>query len=240
LSRRVIGIHTEGGLAEFLKIPAKNLVRLPENIPFDEGGLAVDAVATPFHAIINRGVLKVGEKVAIFGCGGLGIHGVQIAKVCGASLVIAVDTIDSALERAKKVGADEVINPKRERPIQKIWELTEGRGVDLALEFIGLKETIEQAVGCIRVGGRVVVVGLGPENISLLPPTTFVRSELSLLGSYGSTTSEIQSVIDLVASGKLNLSDSITERFSLEEVNKGLDHLHKKIGNPIRIVIEFD
>jgi len=237
LSRRVIGIHTEGGLAEFLKIPAKNLVRLPENIPFDQGGIAVDAVATPFHAITNRGALRVGEKVAVFGCGGLGIHGVQIAKVCGASLVIAVDTIDSALERAKKVGADEVINPKRERPIQKIWELTEGRGVDLALEFIGLKETIEQAVGCIRVGGRVVVVGLGPENISLLPPTTFVRSELSLLGSYGSTTSEIQSVIDLVASGKLNLSDSITERFSLEEVNKGLDHLHKKIGNPIRIVI---
>jgi 2-desacetyl-2-hydroxyethyl bacteriochlorophyllide A dehydrogenase len=240
LSRRVIGIHTEGGLAEFLKIPAKNLVRLPENIPFDEGGIAVDAVATPFHAVTNKGTLKVGEKVAIFGCGGLGIHGVQIAKVCGASLVIAVDTIDSALERAKKVGADEVIDPRKDSPVKKIREMTDGIGVDLALEFIGLKKTIEQAVGCIRVGGRVVVVGLGPENISLLPPTTFVRSELSLFGSYGSTTSEIQNVIDLVASGKLNLSESITERFPLEEVNKGLDHLHKKIGNPIRIVIEFD
>lgn len=87
--------------------------------------------------------------------------------------------------------------------------------------------------------GRTVVVGLGPEAISLLPPTVFVRSELSLLGSYGSTTLEIQSVVDLVASGKLNLSNSITERFPLEEVNKGLDHLHKKIGNPIRIVIEL-
>ena len=239
LSRRVIGIHTEGGLAEFLKVPAKNLVSLPENIPFDQGGIAVDAVATPFHAITNRGSLKTGEKVAIFGCGGLGIHGVQIAKVCGASLVIAVDTIDSALERAKKVGADEVINPKKEKPIEKIKEMTGGIGVDLALEFIGLRETIDQAVGCVRVGGRTVVVGLGPEAISLLPPTVFVRSELSLLGSYGSTTSEIQSVIDLVASGKLNLSDSITEKFPLEEVNKGLDHLHKKIGNPIRIVIEI-
>ena len=240
LSRKVIGIHTEGGLAEFLKIPAENLIRLPENIPFDQGGIAVDAVATPFHAVTNRGALKVGEKVAVFGCGGLGIHGVQIAKVCGASLVIAVDTIDSALERAKKVGADEVINTKREKPIQKIKEMTGGMGVDLALEFIGLKETIEQAVKCIRTGGRVVVVGRGPENISLLTPTTFVRTELSLLGSYGSTTLEIQSVVDLVASGKLNLSESITERFPLEEVNKGLDHLHKKVGNPIRIVILID
>jgi len=239
ISRKVIGIHTEGGLAEFLKIPAKNLVRLPENIPFNQGGIAVDAVATPFHAITNRGGLRVGEKVAVFGCGGLGIHGVQIAKVCGASLVIAVDTIDSALERAKKVGADEVINPRKESPVQKIKDLTGGIGVDLALEFIGLRETITQAVRCARVGGRVVIVGLGPNEVILPPPTQIVRTELSLLGSYGSTTSEIQNVIDLVASGKLNLSDSITERFPLEEVNKGLDHLHRKIGNPIRIVIEL-
>jgi propanol-preferring alcohol dehydrogenase len=240
LSRRVIGIHTEGGLAEFLKIPAKNLIQLHENIPFDQGGIAVDAVATPYHAITSRGALKVGEKVAVFGCGGLGIHGVQIAKICGASLVIAVDTIDSALKRAKKVGADEVIDPRKDSPVKKIKEMTGGMGVDLALEFIGLRETIEQAIGCIRIGGKVMVVGLGPEIISLPPPTTFVRTELSLLGSYGSTTSEIQNVIDLVANGKLNLSDSITERFPLEEVNKGLDHLYKKIGNPIRIVIMID
>jgi propanol-preferring alcohol dehydrogenase len=238
-SRRVIGIHTEGGLAEFLRAPSKNLVRLPENIPFDQGGIIVDAVATPFHAITNRGGLRVGEKVAIFGCGGLGIHGVQIAKACGSSLVIAVDAIDSALERAKKVGADEVINPRKEAPVQKIKDLTGGIGVDLALEFIGLRETIDQAVRCVRGGGRTVVVGLGPDEVILPPPTQIVRTELSLLGSYGSTTSEIQNVVDLVASGKLNLSESITERFPLEEVNRGLDHLHKKIGNPIRIVIEL-
>ena len=240
LFRRVIGIHIEGGLAEFLKVPSKNLVHLPESIPFDQGGIAVDAVATPFHAITKRGALRVGEKVAVFGCGGLGIHGVQIAKICGASLVIAVDTTNSALERAKKVGADEVINPRRENPVRKIKEMTGGMGVDLAVEFIGIKETIEQAIGCVRTGGRVVVVGLGPEAISLPPPAAFVRSELSFLGSYGSATSEMQSVINLVASKKLNLSESITKRFPLEEVNKGLDHLHQKIGNPIRIVIEID
>ncbi len=240
LSRRVIGIHMEGGLAEFLRIPSKNLVHLPESIPFDQGGIAVDAVATPFHAIIKRGALRVGERVAVFGCGGLGIHGVQIAKICGASMVIAIDTIDASLERAKRVGADEIINPRKERPIDKIKEMTLGMGADLVLEFIGLKETIEQAVGCVRTGGRVVVVGLGPDIISLPPPSLFVRSELSFLGSYGSSTAEIQSVIDLIANGKLELTESITERFSLEEVNKGLHHLHQKIGNPVRIVIGID
>lgn len=240
LSRRVIGIHMEGGLAEFLRVPSKNLVRLPESIPFDQGGIAVDAVATPFHAITKRGALRVGERVVVFGCGGLGIHGVQIAKICGASVVIAIDTIDSSLERARKVGADEIINPRKEKPIQKIKEMTGGMGADLVLEFIGLKETIEQAVGCVRTGGRLVVVGLGPDSVSLPPPSLFVRSELSFLGSYGSSTAEIQSVIDLVAKVKLDLTGSITETFSLKEVNKALEHLHQKIGNPIRIVIGMD
>ncbi|MGB9629415.1 MAG: zinc-binding dehydrogenase, partial [Thermodesulfobacteriota bacterium] len=240
LSRHVIGIHTEGGLAEFLKIHEKNLIRLPLNIPFDQGGIAVDAVATPFHAIASRGALKVGEKIAIFGCGGLGIHGVQIAKVFGASLVIAIDVVESSLEMATKMGADLIINGKNEDPIQKIKKLTGGMGVDLAIEFVGLKETIEQAIESVRIGGRVVVVGLGPEAITMPPPTTFVRTELSLLGSYGSTTSEIQTVVDLIGNGKLDLSNSITERFPLEEVNKGLEHLHKRINNPIRIVIQIE
>lgn len=240
LSRRVIGIHTEGGLAEFLKIPSKNLIALPPHIPFDHGGIAVDAVATPFHALISRGALKVGEKVAIFGCGGLGIHGVQIAKVCGASLVIAIDVSDLALERAKRVGADETIHARDGNLIQKIKALTSGLGVDLSVEFIGLRETIEQAIKCIRVGGRVVVVGLGPEEISLPPPTNFVRTELSLFGSYGSTTKEIQTVISLIGNRILDLSTSITERFPLKEVNRGLEHLYKRIGDPIRIVIQVD
>ena len=237
LSRRVIGIHAEGGLAEFLKVPAKNLIRLPQPILFDQGAIIADAVATPFHAITKRGNLGGGEKVAILGCGGLGIRGVQIAKICGASLVIAIDTIDQTLEKAEKAGADEVINPLREKTVEKIKKLTDGMGVDLALEFVGLKQTIEEAIRCVRIGGRVVVVGLGPEIISLPPPTQFVRTELSLFGSYGSTSLDIQKVIDLVASGRINLSESITEKFPLEEVNKGLDHLYKKIGNPIRIVI---
>jgi propanol-preferring alcohol dehydrogenase len=238
LSRRVVGIHAEGGLAEFLKVPAKNLIRLPENVLFDQGAIIADAVATPFHAVTKRGALQGGEKVAVFGCGGLGIHGVQISRICGASLVIAIDAIDQTLERAKKVGADEVINPQKENAVQKIKEITGGMGVDLALEFIGHRETIEQAIHCVRGGGRMVIVGLGPENILLPPPTHFVRTELSFLGSYGSTNQEIRMVVDLVANGKLKLSDSITERFPLEEVNQALDHLHKKIGNPIRIVIE--
>ena len=240
LSRRVIGIHAEGGLAEFLKVPAKNLVRLPQPIPFDQGAIIADAVATPFHAITKRGNLQAGEKVAVFGCGGLGIHGVQIARICGASLVIAIDTIDQTLDRGRKVGADVIVNPRRENSVQKIREITGGMGVDLALEFIGHRETIEQAIGCVRTGGRAVIVGLGPENIVLPPPTAFVRTELSFLGSYGSTNLEIQNVVDLLAIGKLDLSGSITERLSLEETNKGLEHLYQKIGNPIRIVVVQD
>lgn len=85
-----------------------------------------------------------------------------------------------------------------------------------------------------------MIVGLGPENIVLPPPTAFVRTQLSFLGSCGSTNLEIQSVVELLANGKLDLAGSITERVSLEETNKGLEHLNQKIGNPIRIVVVQD
>ncbi len=88
--------------------------------------------------------------------------------------------------------------------------------VDLAVEFVGLKETIDQAVRSVRVGGRTVIVGLGPETIFLPPPTTFVRTELSFFGSYDSTMLEIQYVVDLFLIGKLDLSDSITIQIALE------------------------
>src|SRR5215212_8358615 len=84
LTRRLIGIQAEGALAEYVVVPAKNLVRLPENVPFTVGAIITDAIATPFHALVDRAVLKVGESVAIYGVGGLGLHAVQIARLLGA------------------------------------------------------------------------------------------------------------------------------------------------------------
>jgi len=149
---------------------------------------------------------------------------------------------DQQLERARSAGADLTLNSKNGSPVTAIREATGRRGVDIAAEFVGLQETIAQANACHPErsegsGGRVVVAGLGPDPITVLPPTLFVRKELALLGSYGFTRRTIEQLVELVATGKLDLSSSITDTFPLEQVNEGLKVLHEKIGNPIRVVI---
>ena len=238
--RHLLGIHLNGGLAEYAVVPAGNLARLPEEVPFDQGAILTDAVATPYHALTRRGRLVKGESVAVVGCGGLGLHGVLLAKLLGAGLVIALDTSPIALERAGERGADVVCRTDREDPLEVIRKATGGQGVDLSLECIGLQQTIDLAVRVLKTGGRAVVVGLGSQNMTTLPPTEFVRRELTLLGSYAFTTREIEELIQLVQKGKLDLSSSISKRIPLEEINQGLEELHQKTGYPIRIVVMMD
>ncbi|HLZ58405.1 MAG TPA: zinc-binding dehydrogenase [Ktedonosporobacter sp.] len=235
--RRIIGIQTDGALAEYLKAPAKNLVHLPDNVSFAVGAIMTDAVATPWHALIDRAALKSAETVAIFGVGGLGLHAIHIARIAGARQIIAVDVRDEQLTRAQQAGATTTINPRHGSPVEAIMDATAGRGVDVAAEFIGLHTTIAQAVDAVAWGGRVVVSGLGPEPITLGLPAELVRKEVSLMGSYAFTKQTIERLMDLVAAGKLALDGSITHTFPLDEVNHALDVLQKKIGNPTRIVI---
>lgn len=234
---KVLGLHIDGVFAEYIKVAARSLIRLPNEIPFDQGAIVPDAVATPYHAITTRGKLRAGETVAIFGCGGLGIHGIRIAKLCGASKIIAVDVSEEALERAREAGADSTVNAASESPARKIRQLTDGEGVDVSLEFVGLQTTIDQSVKSLKMGGRAVIVGVGPQKIETLPPSVFVYSEYNLIGSFGSNIADIEKVIKLVTSGRLDLTRSITVKLPLEEINTGLERLQKKIGNPIRIVI---
>jgi len=237
LERRILGIQANGALAEYLAVPAKNLVRLPENVPFTVGAIITDAVATPFQAMAERAALRAGETVAIFGAGGLGLHAVQISRLLGAQKIIVVDPREGQLKRAAQMGADLTIDPQQTPPVEAIQEATGGLGVDVAAEFVGLQETIAQCVESVVMGGRVVVAGLGADPISIVPPTEFVRKGISFLGSYGFTKRNIEQLVQLAASGRLNLEESITHTFPLEEVNTALEYLHEKIENPIRIAV---
>ena len=238
--RAALGVHFNGGLAEYATVPAKNIAKLTDTIPFDQGAILTDAVATPYHAITRRGKLVGGETVAVVGCGGLGIHAIQLAKLFGASMVIGVDTSEVALGRARERGSDLVCRADKGNAIDIVREATGGLGVDMSLECVGRRKSIELAIACLRPGGRAVVVGLGSEEITTLPPNEFVRGEYELRGSYAFTVREIEEIIRLVAGGKLDISSSITKRISLDEINEGLEALYKKKGNPIRIVVMME
>ncbi len=121
-SQIMIGNHRDGGFAEYVSVPADSIFHLPPNVPLKEASIISDAISTPYHAVVNRGKVKPGETVAIFGCGGVGLSAVQMASVVGAS-VIAVDIFDEKLEMAKKLGARETINGKKRR----MWPRRSGR-----------------------------------------------------------------------------------------------------------------
>lgn len=237
-NQQILGVHRDGALAEYIAVPARNLIKMPDSVPFPIGSVVTDAVSTPFHALIERAKLEEGESIAIYGIGGLGLHAVQIAKIAGAKQIIAVDVLDSQLEKAKTFGADVTINPKFEDPVEAVRKAT-GGGADVAAEFVGLQETIRQAADSVRMGGRIVVSGIGYDALQLMPSYKFVRKQLTLYGSYGQTKNTIERLLQLVASGRLHLEESITHQFSLEEVNTALKHLHEKIDNPTRILINI-
>ena len=235
-NQRVLGMDENGGFAQYVKAPADSLVPLPEGVPFEVAAILSDAVATPYHALAQRGALQSGESVAVFGCGGLGTHAVQLARLLGAGIVIAVDVRAGPLERARALGADEVVNASQDDPAKAVRRRT-GDGVDLAVECVGRAESIAQAVRSLRPGGRAVLVGMGQEPITLPPPARFAWREYAVLGSFGSTRADLDAVVELVRSGRLDLSGSISARLPLAEANRALEMLERGEGDPVRIVL---
>ncbi len=137
------GSSVDGAYAEYVLSPAYAAIPLPPEIPLVEGSIIADATTTPFHAVVNRGQVKPGDAVVVFGCGGIGLNCVQVAAAVGAQ-VIAVDIADHKLEWARKLGAKAAVNPKSVERLDKELRKLTGGGADVAFECIGNPATQEQ------------------------------------------------------------------------------------------------
>lgn len=210
----VLGMARQGGFAERIALPAECLIALPDAVPSPVGAIASDAIATPLHALTTVGRLQLGETVAVIGAGGLGLHAVALARLAGAARVVAVDPSEAARKAAVEAGADAVFDPSAEDdPARALRRLA--RGVTLVLECVGRSETVELGLAVLATGGRLVLVGVGTARPTLPPLARFVGTELSVHGSFGSTPAEIETVLDLIESGRLDVSRSIQRRVPL-------------------------
>ncbi|MFQ5439315.1 MAG: alcohol dehydrogenase catalytic domain-containing protein [Paracoccaceae bacterium] len=230
----IFGIIRNGAMAAQMSAPARCLVALPENIPFEVGAILTDAVSTPYHAVVRRARLEPGEAVAVVGCGGLGSQAIRFCKLFGALKVIAIDRNPSAIRLASDAGADAVIEAGDDAHKQ-VKKLT-GGGVDVAFEFVGMNTTINTAIRSLRRGGRAVVVGIGNENIQLPPIRSFVGNEVELRGSMGLDFQDLKEVVALVAEGKLDLSGS-THAIPMDGVNDALAALAEGRSQHARYVV---
>jgi propanol-preferring alcohol dehydrogenase len=231
------GITRDGAQAEYVVVPARALVALPDSVDFATGAILTDAVATPFHAI-NRNGVSAGQTAVVYGLGGLGLHAVTILKQVVGARVIGVDVLPAARERALRFGADEVVDSSAGKPAAAVREMT-GGGADAAFEFVGAAAVTDQAVKSLRRGGTCTVVGVTPEPLALgLPQALLVAGEVTIQGSFGCSGAELAALVRLVGDGTLDLSGTITHRYALEDFDAALRTLETKEGDPIRVVVE--
>lgn len=227
------GNNIDGSYAEYVLAPANSIYAVPEEIPLEEGSIIADAITTPYHAVTARGKVQSGDNVVVFGCGGIGVNVVQMAAVVGAR-VVAVDLDDARLEWARKLGAAETINPTGEDRVDKLVRKATGGGADVAFECIGLPLTQEQALASTRNGGRLVLVGYSPEDMTLNSGRVMYR-EMEIVGSLGCLASDYPLLLEMASQNKIIVADLVTARFPLEDINVAFDELRASKG--IRSII---
>ena len=233
----MIGKYRDGGYAEFILMPARSVFSLPDAIPFPQGAIMMCSSATSLHAL-SKARLCTGETVAVFGVGGLGMSAIQLAKALGAGAVFAVDINPRKLELAERFGAVP-LNANDFEPVAVIQDLTQGRGVDVALELIGLPLTMQQAVRSLAIKGRAALVGITDKTFPVAPYQEIINKEAEIIGVSDHLAREIPLLTDLVASRKLDLSNVVTRSVPLTApaINDTLDQL-EKFGNDVRVVVE--
>lgn len=234
---QMIGKHRDGGYAEFIKIPARNAFKLPDEISFEVGAIMMCSSATALHAL-NKARLRSGESIAIFGFGGLGFSALQLARALGCGEVYVVEINPAKLASAKKLGAV-AIDANAGDPVEQIKVATDGKGVDVSLELIGSAKTMRQAALCLAPLGRAALVGLTTESMSIFPYTELINKEAEIIGVSDHLASELPALMEFVRTRQLQFPSEAFRVVDLEagQINAALDALQDSIDH-VRTVIK--
>lgn len=230
---QMLGNHIDGAFAEFVCVRARDLVPLPQGVDPVEACIVADAVTTAYHAVVHRAQVRPGERVAIFGCGGVGLSAVQFAALAGAH-VTAVDLDEGKLALARELGAADTVDAKAEPEPARAIKKRSGGGVDKALECIGHPKVIPAAHASLRAGGRLVIVGFADKPVELAAGKLMFM-EQEVIGSLGCRPVDFPRVLELCASKRYRLAPLVTSRRPLARVNEALDEL--RAGKSVRSVV---
>jgi D-arabinose 1-dehydrogenase-like Zn-dependent alcohol dehydrogenase len=209
---------------------------LPDEIPYEQGATLMCASATSLHAL-RKSRLKAGETAAIFGVGGLGLSAIQLARAFGALDVFAVDIHEDKLKLAVQYGAIPV-NARLVDPVIEIRRLTRGLGVNVAIELIGLSQTMLQTVQCLGVMGRAVIAGIGDKALEIDTYRELLGNEAEIIGSNDHLFQELPGLIEMARRKILDTSRVVTRTIPLDAdaINQTLDAL-ERFDSGIRTVI---
>jgi S-(hydroxymethyl)glutathione dehydrogenase/alcohol dehydrogenase len=227
--------------SEYSVVSENRVTPIPKDVPFEIAALMGCAVTTALGLINNLAKLKIGQSIAIFGCGGVGLNVVQAAALVSAYPVIAIDIYDHKLEMAKQFGATHTINSTKTDVCVEVRNIAGPRGVDVAVENTGIVEVIETAYELTGPKGRTILVGVPKHDHDITIHSLPLHFGKVLTGCEGGDTDptvDIPRYIRLYQSGKLPLEQVITHRFPLEEINTALDMI--RAGEVGRAILEME
>ena len=226
-----VGSGCDGGYAEYVVLPERNLVPIPDGVTDLEAAVASDAIATPYHACHKEAQVSPGDDVLVIGAGGgVGIHMVQMARVCGAR-VIAADVSDDKLQLAKRMGADELVDARSGDIVDQVKALTAGRGVDAAIDMVASSQTLQASLASLAPGGRMVIIGSRPKAVFgsepefVVKPQIHLRNAQEIHGSRYVNNEEILRTLLLVQHKRIQVV--VSETFRLEQAEEVHERLRR-------------
>ena len=222
------GNHRDGGFAEYVLAPARDLVEVPAGLDLARSAVIADALTTPYHAVVRRARVRAGDWVVVVGCGGVGINAVQFAVAAGAH-VIAVDLRAEKRETALQLGACDALDPTELPDLARSVRTRTGGGADVALEVVGKPETVTLALSTLRRGGRLCVVGYSDAAVPI-PLNRLMFFEYEIVGSLGCRPVDYPRVIEMVRQGQVNLEAVTSGTLPLDRIGEAADALRKGQG----------
>lgn len=239
------GSRRDGAFAEYVSVPPKNLIPLPDEVSMEAASMTEPA-AVALHALKRAGGGLVGETVVIFGAGPIGLMTAQWARMMGAGRIILFDLIPEKLAMAHKLGFELALDAREFDPVEKVHELTGGHGAEVCIEGAGVPVTLRQAIAAARVGGRVVIMGNPSAEVTL--PAALIsqamRRELDVLGTWNSSFSaagnndDWRAVLAAVASGAVDLDCLVSHRAKLKDALETLVMMRDQSEFFAKVLIE--
>ncbi len=234
------GNTIDGTQAEYVLVPdaVANLSPVPDHLTDEQVLMCPDIMSTGFSGAESGGI-RIGDTVAVFALGPIGLCAVAGAKLMGATRIIGVDTVPARLEVAKKLGCDDVVDFKAGDPVEQIMALTDGRGVDVAIEALGTQSTFESALKVLRPGGTLSSLGVYSTDLKI-PLAAFSAG----LGDNKIVTSlcpggkeRMRRLMNVVGSGRIDLTALVTHRFKLDDIEAAYDLFSHQRDGVLKVAI---
>jgi L-iditol 2-dehydrogenase len=238
-NRRVLGVSCDefrrhGAFAEYVAVPARILYRLPEEVSYQRAAL-VEPTSIAFHAV-HRMKIRLGDTAVVVGTGMVGLLVVQALRAAGCGRLIAVDLDPQRLKLACELGADEGLNARDLDVVAEVMRITGDRGADVAAEVVGNSPAVETAIGCLRKGGQLALVGNLSPQVDL-PLQAVVTRELSLFGSCASR-GDYPACLEMIARGKIRVDPLISSTAPLDDGPEWFRRLYAAEEDLLKVILE--